>query len=335
MTMMKINEIWSELESDNSFYSGLLLRRFSGSALADIYIALKGAEKLRCIATVVSKEILIDIDVFDNLKDISVEVLIEERFKDKNILIFTLHNNEHSDIFSVLAEDLLSSVEVETNEKKLVKTLLNRYEKWKSLFDKLALNGLSSEEQRGLFGELFFLRKFLIQNDFGKVVGTWMGPSGEIKDFQYNNWALEVKTSIGNHHQKVHISNERQLDPTHLETLFLYHISLEKVQQDGETLNQIIQSILEIINGDTNAINKFRAKLYETGYYDNHAWKYDAIGYHIRQDSFYKVEGDFPRVQENEVRNGVGDVKYTIILSQCHQYQIVEDQVLKKLQFNE
>jgi hypothetical protein len=58
---------------------------------------------------------------------------------------------------------------------------------------------------------------------------------------------------------------------------------------------------------------------------------YTGIGYHVRQDNFFKVEGDFPRIQENELRNGVGDVKYSIIISQCQQYIQSANQVLKTL----
>ena len=43
----------------------------------------------------------------------------------------------------------------------------------------------------------------------------------------------------------------------------------------------------------------------------------------------YKVENDFPRIQENEIRVGVGDVKYSIILSQCKYFIIDVNRVFK------
>ena len=211
---------------------------------------------------------------------------------------------------------------------------MNRFEKWKSLFNKFTSQGLTSEQQRGLFGELFFIRKYLQNNsDYHNVINTWVGPSNEIRDFQFQNWALEVKTTIGNNHQKVHISSERQLDTTHVENLFLYHLSLEKVQGSGESLPQIINSIEEILLHDTICINRFKSKLYEVGYFDQQENLYNSYGYHIRQFNYYKVEGDFPRLEENELRSGVGDVKYSIILSQCTQYIISEINVLESLSF--
>ena len=79
-------------------------------------------------------------------------------------------------------------------------------------------------------------------------------------------------------------------------------------------INSIKKIILVINKAD---FNKFKSKIYEVGYFEQQRSLYDGKGYFIRQDVFYKVENDFPRIQENEIRVGVGDVKYSIILSQC------------------
>jgi hypothetical protein len=329
---MKIKQIWEELENDKSFNKGLLIRRYSGAILPDVFIALQQPEKLLCIATSISSDVEINIASFANLQEIQLDVLPDTNQKGKNLLIFKLINNQHKDIFAVLCEDLISSISTETNEKKLVASLLNRFEKWKSLFNKFVLQGLTPEEQRGLFGELYFLRIFLQnKSDSQNVLNTWVGTSKEIRDFQFNNWALEVKTTIGNNHQKVHISSERQLDTTHVEHLYLYHLSLEKVQESGESLPQLVVSIQALLESDLISLNRFKAKLYEVGYFEQQEDLYSNVGYHIRQDNFYKVEGEFPRLQENELRNGVGDIKYSIIISQCQEYIQSEIQVLNNL----
>lgn len=330
--MTKINQIWEELANDTSFKQGLLLRRYSSSVLPDVFVALQQPEKLLCIASSISDTIEVNTIPFDNLQEIQIDLFPDPNQKGKNTLLFKLTNNQHKDIFSVLCEDLIASIALETNEKQLVKTILNRFEKWKSLFTKIISDGLLAEEQRGLFGELYFLRKFFrINNNYQFILNTWIGAAGEVRDFQMNNWALEVKTTHGNNHQKVQISSERQLDTTHLDNLFLYHLSLEKIQESGETLNQIIATINTILQVDTIALNRFRSKLYEAGYFDQHFALYDSVGYFIRQDIFYLVENDFPRIQENEIRSGVGDVKYSIILSQCEAFKQTEQSVFETL----
>lgn len=329
---MKINQIWDELANDTSFAKGLLLRRFSGSVLPDVFVAIQQPEKQLCIASTISESIDVNIFQFDKLQEIQIELIPDPNKQEKRILIFKLTNNQHRDIFSVLCEDLIANISTETNEKQLVKTLLNRFEKWKSLFNKVASEGLSPEEQRGLFGELYFIRKFMQHNNnYTAILNTWVGPASEVRDFQLGNWALEVKTTHGNNHQKIQISSERQLDTTHLERLYIYHVSLEKVQENGETLNQIVSSISNLLASDTIAINRFRSKLYEAGYFEQHLPLYDMTGYFIRQDTFYSVEDTFPRIQEKELRSGVGDVKYSIILSQCEGYIQTGESVFQTL----
>ena len=325
-TMTKINQIWDELENDKSFAKGLLLRRYSRAVLPDVYVAMQHPEKLFCICISISDAIEVNVSLFSNLQEIQVDLYPSPTQAGKNALILKLLNFQHKDIFTVLCEDLIASIATETNELKLVKEILNRFEKWKSLFNKIGLQGLAPEEQRGLFGELYFLRKYL-QMDFNflEVVNTWIGTERQVRDFQSGTWAVEVKTTHGNNHQKVHISSERQLDTTNLNDLFLYHISLEQMQNSGETLNDIVDSVIEILETDTMASNKFKSKIYEVGYFELQRSLYEGKGYFIRQDIFYKIENDFPRIQENEIRVGVGDVKYSIILSQCSHFIIDEN----------
>jgi hypothetical protein len=329
---MKIKQIWEDLANDKSLISGLLFRRYSSKVKPDIFIALQLPENILCIYVSISKTSEVNISNFSNLQEIQVDLFSSPNEADKNILIFKLLNFEHKDIFAVLCEDLITSISNETNEKKIIREVLNRFEKWKSLFNKIILQGLRPEQQRGLFGELYFLRKFLQKNtDFQYVISTWIGTEKQIRDFQNGSWAVEVKTTHGNNHQKIHINSERQLDTANLETLFLYHISLEQQQNSGESLNDIVDSIADILRSETVALNKFKSKIYEVGYFELQRNLYEKIGYHIRQDVYYTIENDFPRIEESDIRSGVGDVEYSIIISQCEPFQINEADVFDKL----
>jgi hypothetical protein len=105
-----------------------------------------------------------------------VEIIPDDQNPERNYLIFKLLNTEHRDIFSVLCEDLILSVAPLKSEEKILKELINRFEKWKSLFDKVSSHGLSPEEQRGLFGELFLLKKLLIHlTKKALFLSSWVG----------------------------------------------------------------------------------------------------------------------------------------------------------------
>lgn len=334
MTIMKINQIWEELENDRSFSDGLVLRRYSRTFMPDVFVALKLPELFRCIATSISSSRKINLISYSNLQDISVELIPDESRSEKNILLLKLVSVQHQDIFSILCEDLITSISTITDEAQLVKELLSRFEKWQSLFDKVAAQGLSAEEQRGLYGELYFLRKLLQSNlDLNSVISSWVGPESGIKDFQSDNWGVEVKTTYGNNPKKIQISSEKQLDLTNFEKLFLYHISLEVKQNSGETLNEIVESITGFLSNDYISLNRFRNKLLEAGYFDQHRILYANQGYSIKKDIFYLVKNEFPRIEEKDIRNGVGDIKYSIIISQCSEYKVTEEQVFKAISF--
>ena len=78
-------------------------------------------------------------------------------------------------------------------------------------------------------------------------------------------------------------------------------------------------------------MNRFKSKLLTGGYFDHHKQFYESAGYFIREEAFYRVEKDFPRIEEKDVRNGVGDVKYSIIVSGCSGFIVPEQQVFQTL----
>jgi hypothetical protein len=319
----KIENIWLGLESDTSSHSGLLYKRYSAEILPDIFIALKAPEILRCIAFRISTVFPFDETQWNRLKDIKIETLTDVKDKSKKFLLILLLNKQHKDIFSTLCEDLIFGVSEVSTELTLVEKILERLAKWQSLFEKIGKQGLSDEVQRGLYGEIYFLRFFLSSvSDKNYCVKSWLGPEKSIQDFQYSNWAVEVKTTHGKNHQKIHISNERQLDDTIIEKIFLYHLSLDVRFGNGESLNVLIEDVSELLSDNTIASNLFKLKLLESGYYDIHKPLYDERGYSIRQENLYRVSGNFPRITENKIPIGVGDVRYSIVLSESEEWRI-------------
>lgn len=332
MEITRIENIWVGLESETSNHSGLLYKRYSAEVLPDVFIALKAPEKLRCIAFRISAVFPFDENQWNKLKDIKIETLPDDRVKSKKFLLILLLNKQHKDIFSTLCEDLIFGVSDVSTEQTLVEKLLERLTKWQSLFEKVGKQGLSDEAQRGLYGEIFFLRFFLTNNsDKNYCVKSWLGPEKSIQDFQYSNWAVEVKTTHGNNHQKIHITSERQLDDSIIEKIFLFHLSLDVRVGNGESLNMIIDTVSELLNHNTMASNLFKLKLLESGYFDIHKPLYDERGYTIRQENIYRVTDNFPRIIENQIPIGVGDVRYSIVLSESEEWRINHQTLIGEL----
>ena len=136
---MKIDKIWNELLIDKSLSSGLLFRRYSGSILPDIYVAIQYPEILFCFYITINKDIKFNISSFSKLKEIEVLYYSSPNESGKNILLFKLLNVDHKDIFALLCEDLISSISDFTNQDKIVLEILNRFEKQKAKYKNIKI----------------------------------------------------------------------------------------------------------------------------------------------------------------------------------------------------
>jgi hypothetical protein len=324
----RILEIWSDLV--NSKYIGFYKQLYESNKPFHIYGTYDSLQKYYGIGFIISNDYKININSFSNLKDLKVSLMIDSSFVNSRFLSIQLKNTYYIDVFSSLCENLILSVIDLSSEKERISTVINQLEKWKSMFNKVSSDGLTQSQQQGLFGELHFLEKFLSCQDVTPidVLSTWVGVDAAMRDFQGTNWAVEVKTSSTNNPQSVKINGERQLDETLLDTLILYHCSVEVSKSNGQSLPQKIAQIREKLNNDVIALNCFNAKIFEVGYVDKQEDLYNDRCYKIRNESFYHIKDDFPRIKENELRKGVGDVKYSISLATCNEYLIPENKVL-------
>lgn len=331
-TMMENNnyiaDLWQQLEDEKNV--GLVKRLYSSEIPFRIYATFQYPDSYFGIAFSFRHNIKIDVSNFDNMRDLKVLLLNDSSFANTKLLIIELLHANNRDIFAILCENLVSTIIQLNNEQIIISTVINQLNKWKTLFDKRISDGLSVEQQQGLFGELVFLHKCLLQQDMNplNVLKSWVGVDAALRDFQYSTWAIEVKTTATNNPQRVIINGERQLDETLLENLFLFHCSVEVSNSNGETLNQKIANIRYLLKSNVLALNIFNSKLLEVGYFDTHSNKYENKSYKIRSENFYRIADKFPRIKENELRSGVSNVKYNIILSMCDEYLISESELL-------
>lgn len=323
-----ILELWNALEQEKNI--GLVKRLYSSDLPFRIYAIYQYPEKYYGIAFSFNKDLKIDISSFDNFRELRVSLLIDTTFENSKLLIIQLLQPNYSDIFACLCENLIQSIILLNTEQKIIRTVLNQLEKWKTLFDKNSSLGLTPEEQQGLYGELHFLQNLFTKCDlnYTDILHSWIGVEKALRDFQGNNWAVEVKTTSTNNPQKVKINGERQLDETLLDNLFLYHLSAEVSNANGQTLCQKVTEIRELFNNDISALSLFNTKLFEVGYLDKHVQLYQGRFYKVRYDNYYKIENNFPRIKEYDLLAGISDVKYSIILALCDEFLVPENKVV-------
>ena len=330
MNNRKLIDIWGKLSKTDS--PGLVKSLYSPDFSQYIYCTRLNPEGYFGIAISYRDTIKINIKSLSKLRDVQIYITKDSSYDGNNILVLQLSNSKVVEIFSTLCENLIQSIANLTDSDKAIHTIVNHLEKWKTLFSNLNSEGLSIPEQQGLYGEIYFLKKLLnYHNDNSEILNIWVGVDSELRDFQSGECAVEVKTTSSSNHQRLTINSERQLDDSLLKDLFLYHLSVETSAENGETLNQIVDSVRQYLESDFITLNLFNAKLMTVGYFDEQRDLYNNRSYKLRRENCYRIFGSFPRIKETELMSGVGDVQYTIITDMCAEYLIPEKVIFKTL----
>lgn len=324
----KIIELWAALKSHAT--EGLLKQLYDTALPLQVYATYTYPDNIMGIAVSFSTNFKIAVSSLSNLSELKIRLLIDSSMPGQKMLHVQLLRNENQRVFASLCEDLIATLKPLSKPKEMVQEVVNQLHRWKDLFGKLKPEGLSKEEQQGLYGELVFLRKMLKhgENDtYASIIRNWTGVEKTNKDFQGNNWAVEVKTTSTNNAQTIIINGERQLDNTLVTNLFVYHLVLEISKDNGESLPMIVADIKHILINNVPALFSFEEKLFEAMYLASHESLYAERFYKIRNEKNYKVLANFPRIMEHELRSGVSNVVYTISIGMCDEY-LISDSVL-------
>ncbi len=328
---MRIEDVWKFLEQDgNDVSSGYLTRRILPNVNYDVYLAIEKPSNTRLLMLRVSSTFLDRKTVYPASSSFIVNrVALPQDGEEYGTLQLVLTNARYKDIFTTLVQDIVDHLASVAGERAAISAFITHLKRWQIFLEKNNPDGLSEIAQQGLYGELWFLRQLVSPYlEFLKGLGCWTGPKGTQQDFQFSGCAVEVKTTNAKQHQKLAIASERQLDDTGAGTIVLLHLSLDVRQGQGETLPEMVASVRSLIAGDAITRDELENLLFEIGYLDIHATRYENTGYTIREYNYFKVGADFPKIIESDLRNGVGDVRYTISVAECKRFSIPESEVI-------
>lgn len=311
--------LWASME--DSGVEGIVKRLYDSRMYAKISATLRLPARFYGIACSFKSDTKQGLRHLNAMKELKVSWVDDKSFDDSQLLLIELVNPDDRDIFASLCESLIFSVKQMNDEKQIARTVINQLERWRKLLSQTRKEGLSPDEQQGLFGELYFLEKLLELEAFAvpdEAVHTWVGMNAELRDFQGNGWAVEVKTTSGSNPQLIRINGERQLDETLLDHLYLFHLSVDKAAGTGRTLCQQVDAVRLQLKDNLPALQAFNDKLVTAGFLTPEL--YLETSYAVRKESLFVVKQDFPRIREKELRNGVGQVDYCIDAAICNHY---------------
>ncbi len=252
-----------------------------------------------------------------------------------------LVDTNFADVFAALAEDVAPRVSAAPDERAAAAALLERLKRWQKFLTARATD-FSVSRQRGLFGELHVLERWLLPA-FGSAtaITCWRAPLATHQDFQFPNGAIEVKTTTEKQPQSVRVTSERQLDDTGIRTLFLFVVVLdERITDvpgptDGQSLPEIIASLRRTLDPTPLARLEFDDRLLEAGYLDADAPRFEGRRYSLRSEHPYRVREGFPRILERDLATGIGDVSYDLSLAACAPFFVPSDDMISTLALTE
>lgn len=243
-------------------------------------------------------------------------------------LTLQLSNAQYREVFSALCSDTANTVVGERNERDGVRSLIRRPHSWQKFMQVHSSTGLSPEQVRGLYAELYVLEHLLIPHiSNGAALNMWQGRQG-LHDFSYGSKSLEIKSSTIKTDPTISISRLDQLDETLVEALFLYFVPLEKNQETGETLPDAVSRLRSIINSHSAATQRFEDLLICYGYHEIQAERYSEFLLKPGYPLAYRVSEGFPRLRICDLSDGIVSGKYSVQLSKCSNYTLSETELL-------
>lgn len=109
--------------------------------------------------------------------DIKQVILPEDQGQFATIQL-VLNDFRYQEIFTRVTEDIADHSSTKSSEKEMLNALFSRLAMWQQFLDRYGAEGLSPNAQTGLFGELKFLKDYLLPAVGSiKAVSAWTGPN--------------------------------------------------------------------------------------------------------------------------------------------------------------
>ena len=319
---MIVSEVFQELILDASLpNAGIVYRRILPNSPFDVRLEIRATDRQKKFIVSAGGHALPE--SIADMRGLRVVIDVAGQH-----LIVELADDRLCELYYGLLEDLILVLNRSKPESSPVATVVERLTLWRRLFSESVNDGLSPEEQRGLFCELICLRDVILKRlTPSDSVAMWKSPLRASQDFFNESVAIEVKSRFRKGNSHVRISSENQLvcGPRRL---FLAIYALDSGA--GCSLNALVAEISEVLSEAPAAQIAFSDALIRYGYLDIHRSRYDQPAF-TANPSFFEVKTGFPRIQPESLDTGVINVAYDLELVACVPFGVGQDDVLSSL----
>ncbi len=232
---------------------------------------------------------------------------------------FVLQSENFDSEFATLCADMCEEISLSTDAESAIANQYSAYESWLDFYRRT--NKFNLEKARGLFGELKFMKHYLLPTHNAEaVLDSWHGPLGGYQDFILENArAVEIKT-VNPSTADVLISSELQLSFSGDLTLVVYRLLTLDADSKGETLNELIGQVRTYFSDAEN--RRFSNLLSSTGYKEDLRVSSERR-FEVQDVRFFDGNSSgFPRLIESNLPLGIRKVSYRLSLAHLSEFEI-------------
>ncbi|WP_339893237.1 PD-(D/E)XK motif protein [uncultured Algibacter sp.] len=322
-----IQNYWEEIEKSSISQNIVRKEIFVKDGLKLFLIKVKSEDKFVLRLSYPSLDFTIDDIKFKGIEFVNFTHK-ESNFSNTDLI---LKDNSLLRIFNAFIEDVfLNFGEYETHLQ-LVKVFWKTVNTWKKLFANISSFKLSPEIQLGLYGELCFINKLLeLNKNPESIINSWCGPENESQDFNFNTSLVEVKSTRLNN-PVIKISSENQLNNSSELPLYILLNAFDVIKSRENTLPNLINRIRTTLSDFPVVIEVFNRKLINLNYYEEDVIEYENRSYILRDETYYLVSDNFPKIVYDDLKVGLFNVSYSIETSACIDYIVLSEEVINRI----
>jgi hypothetical protein len=322
---------WDLLESQPPTGFGLTARLALPSRSSEVFIAVDSAQRRYVLVRVPDGEPnTIAERASRGIAVQTVEMKLDELGNGQVFVELACLEPSGYAAFDLVIVELIELVETGPNigRIRLVQTVMA---KWRKFWSGVTQSSLSWKQHLGLFGELWFLSRWLLPYIAREqAIPMWRGPIGARNDFETQGLGIEVKTSGKLDGAHVISGLEQLLVPPGVE-LYLFSIVVREEASGVESLPKLVSEIRGAIGQNAGVSLQFESMLAASDYNDSHSAEYDKVKFRVRGQGLYHVSPGFPRLIPEDIpaglAPGVGNVKYEIRLDVAKKWLVGESPI--------
>ncbi len=307
MTSIELKQKWSGL-SENTVTSGFRSLRISSECICELYLGVSKEGK-RCLILALPDTKHVD------FKGSQKENLSIEYFREKNLIVLQLTDNDFNDLFDDLILSLYNGIKDISQIDEYSNHFIQAFYRWSEFFEDKKSDLLSEDAIKGLMGELLVLKLILTEPyrpEINFLLKSWKGPYDKGNDFELENKNLEVKTKspLG---IDVKIASEFQLEVSLGKGLEMVVVSLQSDFTVGIHIRDLILEIKNLVqesSGDNTILWKALSQKNITA---KNVSQYDRYRFKPVNWIFYNcADENFPKLSRSNIPEEVSDLKYIL-----------------------